>query len=153
MEAPRFEELGPLLIAGMGETFTDDTSSGIPALWQRFDPHIGKIAGQVGGVTYGLLMPTGTPGHFDYVCGVEVSDASNLPAGFRSHKLGKQKYAVFAHEGYLATLRETFGFIWNKWLPTAGVRIAKAPRLEVYAASFDAKKPGGLEIWIPVAEG
>ncbi len=152
MYEPRFEEFGPLLIAGMGETYTDETSSGIPALWQRFVPHIGHIDGQVGGITYGVLMPTGAPGQFEYVCGVEVSDATKLPAGLTSHQLGKQKYAVFEHSGYLSTLRETWRLIYSKWLPTAGVRVAKAARLEIYSASFNRNKPGGLAIWIPIAD-
>jgi hypothetical protein len=34
-----------VLIAGLGQRYNDETSVGIPALWQRFDPHIGHIPG------------------------------------------------------------------------------------------------------------
>ena len=50
---PQFEEIGPVLIAGVSELYTDATMSGIPAQWQWFVPHLGKIPGQAGGVHMG----------------------------------------------------------------------------------------------------
>ena len=152
LDPPRFEELGPIRVAGLGESYTDATSRSIPALWQRFDPYLGKIAGQIGGVTFGVLTPGSPADHFDYVCAVQVSDFSTLPADFVKMDLPKQKYAVFPHHGHISTLRQTWGQIWNKWLPATKPRIAAASRLERYSAEFRLDRPGGVEIWIPIKD-
>src|SRR5271154_7596059 len=64
LEPPRFEDRKPLLIAGIGERYTWETSTAIPAQWQRFAPHIGHIPGQVGGTTYGVCCNPGEDGHY-----------------------------------------------------------------------------------------
>jgi AraC family transcriptional regulator len=48
LEAPRFEEFGPLLVAGLSETYNAAGGAAIPAQWQRFVPHLGGSRG--GGV-------------------------------------------------------------------------------------------------------
>jgi AraC family transcriptional regulator len=151
-EAPRFEEFGPVSIAGLAQRYNDQSSVGIPALWQRFDPHIGHIPGQTGGKTYGVMSAVDSNGTFEYLCGVEVSDLSAVPAEFCRASLPKQKYAVFPHAGPISTLRDTFLHIRNKWAPASGIRISKVSKLEIYSESFDAALPGGVEIWIPVEE-
>jgi AraC family transcriptional regulator len=150
LAAPRTEEFGPVLIAGLGQRYNDETSVGIPALWRRFDPHIGHIEGQVGGKTYGVMWPSRGAEGFEYVCGVEVSDLLAVPAEFSRVTLEKQKYAVFSHTGYISTLRDTMGKIWKQWLPASGVRIANRPRVEIYNETFNPNRPGGVEVWIPV---
>src|SRR5580704_1059696 len=73
LEQPRFEMSNPLLIAGLSERYTCETSAGIPAQWQRFVPHLGNMPGQVGWTTYGVRSNSDDEGSFDYLCGVEVS--------------------------------------------------------------------------------
>ena len=150
LDSPRFEEFGPLLIAGLRESYTDATSTAIPAQWQRFEPFLGQVPGQVGGVAYGLVYPSAPPDEWDYVCGVQISDAAQLPPALTSFTIPKQKYAVFSHTGYLATLRETWQYIWCKWLPQSGLRIAPTARIEWYSESFRPKAPGGIELLIPI---
>jgi AraC family transcriptional regulator len=152
LQPPRFSELGPLLIAGLRESYTDATFKAIPAQWQRFVPHLGHIPGQMGGVTYGIIMPAGKGDVWDYICGVEVSDFSNLSSEFCRLNLAKQRYAVFAHPGLLATFHDTMTQIWTKCVPELKLAVAKAPRLEIYAESFNPNRPGGIEIWIPIGE-
>ena len=151
LESPRFEEIGPLLIAGTRESYTDATSAGIPGQWQRFFPYLGQVPGQTGGgVSYGLVFPSANGDFWDYVCGVPVSDFSRLTSEFQQFSLAKAKYAVFPHRGYISTLRETWGQIWNKWLPESKARVTRGARLEKYDATFRLDAPGGVEIWIPV---
>ncbi len=152
IETPRLEEFGPILIAGLGQRYNDETSVGIPALWRRFDPHIGHVPGQIGGKTYGVMWNLEGGDAFEYVCGVEVADFSHAAAELSRVTLAKQKYAVFPHTGHLSTLRETWQYIWNKWAPAKTMRIAKAPRLEIYSEAFNPNRPGGVEIWIPIAD-
>ncbi len=150
--SPRFEELGPLLVAGISQRYTDASMSTIPALWQKFVPYLGRIPGQVGGETYGLIIPGTEQGKFDYACGVEVSDVANLPGELRTFAVPRAKYAVFTHEGYVSALPNTFGLIWNRWLPESKMRITKSPQVERYGAAFRPDNPGGIEIWIPLQQ-
>src|SRR5712671_5871619 len=48
LEPPRLVNDRTLLIAGLGERYSSETSAGIPAQWQRFAPYLGNIPGQVG---------------------------------------------------------------------------------------------------------
>ena len=84
---PRIEQRGLLLIAGLGGKYSSDTNQNIPALWQRLQPHLGNVPGQVfaggggkGGRTFGVCYNMDDDCNFDYLAGVEVSGFSDLPA-------------------------------------------------------------------------
>jgi AraC family transcriptional regulator len=152
LESPRFETVGPLLVAGLTERYTCGSSAAIPSQWQRFQPLIGNIAGQVGRTAYGVNYNPDDEGNFDYMCGVEVSDFSELPGELARLRIPAQRYAVFAHRDHIAGIRSTFATIWSRWLPESGFKVADAPMFEQYGESFDpATGRGGLEIWIPIA--
>lgn len=151
LEPPRFEDGKPLLIAGLCECYTCETSKGIPAQWQRFGPHFGHVPGQIGRVGYGVCCNADEEGNFDYVCGVEVSDFSELPSEFARLRIPRQRYAVFRHRGHISTIRRTINTIWNRWLPESGREVADAPDFERYGEDFDPKSgTGTVEIWIPI---
>jgi AraC family transcriptional regulator len=151
IEAPRFENGKILLIAGIGERCTCQSSAGIPAQWQRFLPHFGSVPGQVGRTAYGVSCNQDDEGNFGYICGVEVSDFSKVPADWSRLRIAPQKYAVFAHREHISTIRSTWNTVWNKWLPESGYEVADAPDFERYGEEFDPRTgTGGLEIWIPV---
>jgi AraC family transcriptional regulator len=151
IKPPRFETLRPLLVAGLAERYDAETSKAIPAQWQRFAPHIGSIADQVGWTTYGVCHNCDEDGNFDYVAGVEVSSFSRLPAEFARVRIPPQKYAVFTHTEHVSTIRRTVMTIWNKWLPESGLEVVDAPNFERYGETFDPRSGmGGFEIWIPV---
>jgi AraC family transcriptional regulator len=148
---PRFEVAGRRLIAGMSDRFTFDTNEGIPALWQTFNPYIGNLPDQIGGVTYGVCCHPDAQGGFEYVAGVEVSRRDRLPAALRCIELEAQRYAVFVHRGHVSTLHQTFHSIWHAWLPASGLKAAEAPEFERYSADFDpVAGTGSVEIWLPV---
>ena len=54
LNPPRFEDGRPLLIAGLAGRYTAGILDDLPALWERFSVHIGRIPGQVGRVAYGV---------------------------------------------------------------------------------------------------
>jgi AraC family transcriptional regulator len=157
LEAPRFEDGKPVLIAGLSSCFTTETMNDIPAQWQRFASYIGNIPGQVGGVAYGVCFNAskGSIG-VEYLSGVEVSGASGLPGEFRVVSIPEQRYAVFAHREHVSRLRETLEAIGLKWLPEWGEPItgggAGAPDFfERYSEEFDPRSGmGGMEVWVPV---
>lgn len=151
LEPPRFETGKSFLIAGLNERYTCETSAAIPAQWQRFTPHIGHIAAQVGMVAYGVKCNPDDDGNFDYLCAVEVRDFSDLPAEFSRLRIAAQRYAVFTHREHISTIRRTVHTIWSQWLPDSGHQVADASDFERYDERFDPRTGnGGLEIWIPI---
>ncbi|AZD56469.1 Transcriptional regulator, AraC family [Pseudomonas chlororaphis subsp. aurantiaca] len=150
---PRFEKGRFLLIAGLGGHFTPETMQRILELWERFIPHLGKVPGQVGEVTYGLCCNPDGKGGFEYIAGVEISKLDDLPELYRWIEVPPQQYAVFEHQGPLASLPQTFQYIWKTWLPQSGREAADAPEFERYSADFNPDTGQGvLEIWLPIKE-
>ena len=109
------------------------------------------IPTQVGKVAYGVIYNFDSDSNFDYLSGVEVADASDLPKGITSLQVAGQKYAVFTHRGHIAGIRATFTAIWNKGIPESGCQVAAAPTLERYGPEFNPLTGmGGFEIWVAV---
>lgn len=151
LEAPRFADEPELLIAGLGARYTFETNEGIPMQWQRFGPHIGHVAGQVGHETYGLCCNADDSGSFEYVCGVRVASFGDLPKEFSAVRVPAHRYAVFRHRQHVSQLRRTHYTIWNKWFPEAGMTVADAPSFELYGADFNPVTGiGTIEVWMPV---
>jgi AraC family transcriptional regulator len=155
LELPRFENGKPLLIAGLRNRYSAETMNNMPAQWQRFAPHIGKIPGQVGRVAYGLCFNALSPDGIDYLVGIEVSNSSGLPGEFSVATVPAQKFAVFSHRQHVSRLRETLNAI-DKWLPNSGLEVtcgtSGAPDFfERYSEEFDPRTGmGGMEIWVPI---
>jgi AraC family transcriptional regulator len=153
LEPPRFENGKTLLIAGLSERYDGDSSKAIPAQWQRFMPYIGNIPGQIGRTAYGVCCNSDEEGNFDYICGVEVADFSELPPELARLRIAARRYAVFTHRDHISTIRRTVNTIWNKWLPESGYEVADAPDFERYGPEFNPETgTGGVEIWIPLAK-
>ena len=135
--APRIVDCEARWVAGLGT----GESAEIPALWQRFGPHMGQIPGQVGREAYGVCHSEG------YLAGVAVRDASRVPLEWERVRLAAARYAVFRHEGHVSTVRRTWFTIWNR----AGVRPTGEPEFELDGAGFNPMTgSGGFEIWVPV---
>jgi len=137
----------------LSERYDGDSSKAIPAQWQRFMPYIGNIPGQIGRTAYGVCCNSDEEGNFDYICGVEVSDFSELPPELARLRIPARRYAVFTHRDHISTIRRTVNTIWNKWLPESGYEVADAPDFERYGPEFNPETgTGGVEIWIPLAK-
>jgi AraC family transcriptional regulator len=152
LEPPRFETYRPILIAGLGERYTCESSAGIASQWQRFQPHLGHVPTQVGNVAYGLMCNQDDEGNFDYICGVEVRDFSATPGQFARVRVPAHRYAVFKHRDHISSIRNTMNAIWTRWVPQSGYEVADAPFFERYGEEFDGSTGhGGLEVWIPIS--
>jgi len=153
LEAPRHENGKPLVIAGLRSRYTTETMNNLPAQWERFAPHIGKIPGQVGHAAYGACWNFADG--IDYLTGVAVSGSAGLPGDFSVATIPAQKYVVFPHREHVSKLRETLDAI-DKWLPGSGLEIAcgsaETPGFfERYSEEFDPRTGmGGMEVWIPI---
>jgi AraC family transcriptional regulator len=148
---PRFETTKPLLLAGIVARYNQQASAAIPSQWEKLQPFLGHVPKQVGRTAYGAFYNTDDEGNFDYLCGVAVTDFSDLPEGFATLRLPAQKYAVFRQDEHISTIRRTFSAIWSKWLPESGRKPADAPTLERYGPEFNpVTGTGGFEIWMPI---
>jgi len=148
---PRFVDGKPLLLVGMSEHYSCESSAGIPAQWQKFLPHFPNVPGQLDRQAYGAMYNFDDEGNFDYLCGVEVADFSRAPPGWAHLRLPANRYVVFTHAEHISTVRRTWATIWDSWFPSSGHEVADAPHFELYGENFNSQTgAGGLEIWIPI---
>jgi len=151
LDPPRLVNGRRLLIGGLGERYACETSAAIPSQWQRLQPHLGHIPGQVDETAYGVCCNSDDAGNFDYICGVEIADATRLPAEWRRVRIPEHRYAVFSHHEHISRIRSVWNTIWNTWLPESGYQVAETADFERYGANFDPTTGmGGFEIWIPI---
>ena len=151
LKPARFENGKRLLVAGLSQRYTCETSAGIPAQWQRFLPYFCKLPGQIGKTAYGVCYNADEAGDFDYLSGVEIADGAAVPTEFTRVRVPGQRYAVFEHRDHISTIRGTWNTIWNKWFPESGHQAADGPNFERYSEEFDSVTGmGGLEIWVPI---
>jgi AraC family transcriptional regulator len=150
LDEPRFETHRAFQVTGLSDRYTFETNLGIPALWEKFLPHIGHISGEVKGVAYGVCANFDGKGHFDYYAAVETAPASETPGDLSRLTIPEQRYVVFTHTGPVAKIRKTVYTIWNQWFPQADVEPAGGTEFELYDERFDRSDTGQMEIWIPV---
>jgi AraC family transcriptional regulator len=149
--APRFEHAKEIVIAGLNESYTFETRSKIPMQWERFVPKMGKAPGRIGQVSYGVCWNVSPGRGFEYLSGVEVKDATRLPAEFATVRLPAREYAIFMHRDHVSAIGNTIDKIWKDWVPQAGLNVASAPCFERYTEEFNPQTGmGGMEIWIPL---
>jgi AraC family transcriptional regulator len=128
---------------------TTPMSPEIPQLWDQFVPRMAEIQqGVEPGVSYGLMSHSEDMSRLDYMAGSAVETVVDLPAGMMSWTVPANTYAVF--ETTLATIGETFGYVYNTWLPTSGYRQAAGPYFERYPETFDPEGNSALAIYLPI---
>lgn len=153
---PDIRDVGPLLLTGMRQRFTQETRGAIPALWQRFTPHIGHIPNENPQATYGVVIASGEDSEngFDYMAGIGVSSLDELPEDLAGLRIPRRPYAVFKHSGHVSAIGAACGAIFGTWLPKSGRELADGPLqlIEHYdSAKFSPRTGlGGLQIWIPL---
>ena len=157
LKSPRFIDGKALLIGGLRKRYSGREMNEIPAQWQRFAPHIGKIAGQLNGdVAYGVCWPVENGDGIEYLTGIEVSGFAGLPSEFTVVSIPPVKYAVFLHREHVSKLRETIDAIFHTWLPGCGHQAAggyaETPAFfERYTEEFNPQTGiGGMEVWVPL---
>jgi AraC family transcriptional regulator len=159
LEAPRFEDAGARVFAGLRAHYAAGAMKGIFEQWMRFGPQIGSIAGQVGRVAYGVCYNVQEkPFRMDYLCAVEVSDAANLPPEFATLSVSPHRYAIFVHPDHVSNISRTVDLIFHSWLPASGHLFDHTPQdglafFERYGENFDPRSgTGDIQIWVPLKE-
>jgi AraC family transcriptional regulator len=129
-------------------------------LWQHFAARAVEIKGQISGGSYGVMghyeRPFGGMGNydpsygdFDYLAGLEVESAADLPAGMDGWEIPEQTYAVFVF--FLRDIGEAYRYIYQEWLPASRYQHAETPEFEFYPATFDPDDESSeLFLYVPV---
>lgn len=150
------ENAESMTVAGLSEDYLFRGPMNPSAQWQQLGPHLGNISGQKENVAYGICFDLDNGKGIEYLCGVEVSDnteVSALPNNFVLKQLPSFTYAVFEHEGHVSSIRKTCDAIWKEWIPESGYKKPEEADFffERYGEDFDPQKgKGDIEIWIPV---
>lgn len=141
----------PMLLVGLAERHSIEATECIPAQWQRFMVSYGEISHKADPIPLAVSTNMDDDGTFEYVCAVQVDDASDLPKGLVQLRVPAQRYAVFQHLEHVSTIATTYSAIWNYWLPAHIHKAADGPGLERHLETFNPQTGlGGMEIWIPL---
>jgi AraC family transcriptional regulator len=153
----RREKVGPKIIQRPAFTVVGMVHSGknendeIPQMWAAMGPRFAEVRHVVDPEDcYGVVdnMDEGN-GTFDYVAGIEVERARDLPEGMVSWDVPGGTYAVFTCT--LPGLGEAYTHAYSTWLPQSGYERAPGPEFELYDAEFDPKDANSkMEIYIPI---
>ena len=156
-------EMEPKIITKSGFTlvglpyFGKNENMEISHHWERFNQRMRQLGGlpnETGDAAIGLcITPEDEPidGAFEYVAGLPVTEAEDVPEDFVVRHVPEQTYAVFAHKGDLPSLHKTYEYIYETWLPQSGYRLAGKMDFEYYDADFKDFAPDSVfYIYVPV---
>ena len=149
---PRIEMHPAFHIAGLMERIDPGQVNSIPALWQRLQPYLGNVAGAIDGPAFGVVVEA-DEATCDYLAGMEVAAGAELPPEFTSVQVPARRWARFAHQGHISTIRQTIAAVFQ-WSPPPQYRPAdELGVVEYYGADFDgATGTGTIEIWFGLAD-
>ena len=146
-EPIRFETGSAMLLGGL-RRHHEFQHADFGGQWRDFGAFT-PLPGQLGEHAYGVICGV-TPTTCEYMCAVEVAALEVLPPGLGRMRIAPQTYAIFLHEGHVATLPHT----WRQalaWLAQSDYQSAQQPDFERYGARFDAVTDSGeVEIWLAV---
>jgi AraC family transcriptional regulator len=151
LQPVRYEQGRAMLFAGLRRKHTFAAMSrDIPRQWDEFN-ELGVLPAQAGSTAYGAICGGDAATQtMEYMCAVEVESFDAVPKELGRMRVPPVRYAVFVHEGNVASIQRTWQQILA-WLPTSGMQSAHTPDFEVYDERFDpATGDGGVEIWLGV---
>ena len=153
LEPPRIVEKRSLTIAGLVERHDCLKPERVPAQWQRLNPYLETITPRGEAAAFGIVSELfhGSDS-FQYLCGIEVSDAFDLPPEFTALRLPARRYAAFRHKGHVSRMRSTVHSIFNRYVEEHGLTVGDMPNfIEYYGPRFDIEAGlGGIEVWVPL---
>lgn len=131
---------------------TSNEHGEVPKLWYQFVPRFAEVKNVTNrNEAFGVLDNFDPETReLDYLAGLEVGNAEEIPKGMTSLAIPAHKYAVFTTTipGLMDTLRR----IHTEWLPRSGFEHAEGPDLEVYDRDFDPQDEASkMYVYIPVA--
>lgn len=151
LKEPRIEKAGELLFVGLSQHIGYNAMQDIAGQWLRFmQTFYGDIDNKIDEPPVGITTASDDDG-VEYVTAAGVTKVGGVPKALTRVTLKPQTYAVFAHDGHVTEIRETYDAIWNDWFPNNGRQPAEAPGFERHNATFDPRTGnGGITIWLPL---
>lgn len=147
---PKIVEREGFAVVGMRYHGKNENNE-IPQMWGAFGPRMKEIKYVANpSVCYGISdnMDPAT-GKFDYIAGLEVSRAEDLPEGIVRWKIPGGRYAVFTTT--LPKVGETFMYAYKTWMAESGCEATGGPDFELYDEDFDPQDPNSqFEVYIPI---
>ena len=156
---PRMIEMDEISVAGIrGETSV--MHNVLPELWSDLVAMYERIPSQNGARRFGICetdrMKTnrskdGNVAFTEFV-GVEVNGIGCLPEGIYAKTISGGRYAVFTHNGTVATLLKTYDFIWGSWVLFTKEILDAREDFELYDERFLGvdNVASQIDIYIPV---
>ena len=128
----------------------ENKNNEIAQIWQEFIPRMKEIKHTSNDeVSYGVCSDLEDIDVFEYVAGMEVDSAAEIPEGMVSWGVPEQKYAVFACT--LATLHAAYEHAFQTWLPQSGYQRGDSYDFELYDTTSDEEEENlELSIYIPI---
>jgi AraC family transcriptional regulator len=135
----------------------------VRGLWRRFASRAAEIKHQISGGSYGVMgryeQPFGGMGNydpsygdFDYLAGLEVDSAADMPASMESWEIPERTYAVFVFP--FRDIREAYRYIYKEWLPASEHQHAETPEFEFYPATFEPDDESSeMFLYVPIKDG
>jgi AraC family transcriptional regulator len=153
LDPPRIVSGQPILVVGLAERHSFDSTQNIPAQWQRFMAIYSDIPNKTNPIPIGVTTNMDEDGNFEYVCGVEVSQFVASAPGLVQLRIPAQTYAIFQHHEHVSRIPSTYSAIFSNWMPEHNRVAADGPTLERHLETFDPTTGlGGVEIWIPLKD-
>ncbi len=146
---PKFVTKPAFMLVGM-KYFGKNQHQEISELWGKFVPHMNALADKPIRESFGWCGSMQNDGSFEYVAAVETTKAENLPEWAVVRMVAENTYAVFPHHGSLESMRDTYNYIYQTWLPQSGYTTLSFD-MEFYNDEFHDFSPDSvLYIYIPV---
>jgi AraC family transcriptional regulator len=149
MEA-KLVEMPGFTVMGVVRTFTPETMSRIPALWEEFAPGMHELPGRVGQRSFGLMLEHtwGDKPLATYMVAVEVAPGTEPPPGMEIRHVPAARYAVWTYEDNIAGIGGFIHQAQREWLPATGHKQV-GPDFEHYDERWTPDK-GPLDYCVPV---
>lgn len=130
-------------------------------LWSGFMPHLKQINNLVSENLFSVQVfgkefsfnPFNLEAEFEKWACAEVADYPTDLSTFKALIIPAGMYAVFIHKGPPSLAPQTFGYIFNTWLPHSGYELDQRPHFELLGAKYKNNHPESEEeVWIPIKE-
>lgn len=128
----------------------------IPELWDQLFRRMSDIPNRAGQESYGVIygLPEEERSHpheLQYIAGVRVNAATEVPDGMSARTVDSGAFAVFVHRGPIDLIGETVHEIYRVWLPQSDYEHAGIVDVELYDERFNCEGDDSeMEYWISV---
>jgi AraC family transcriptional regulator len=162
MQQPQIVDKPPFIVAGQECSFIHSQSPAannlrvIGQLWNEFLPRAETVPNRVGGAMYGVIYERPEserrhPHELQYIAGVAVSAAKEVPAGMVSRTIPAAQFAVFLHRGPINQIGATVREIYGEWLPASPYQHSDLADIELYDHRFCPDSGDSImEYWISI---